>query len=269
LIDNTDEYVALMRRRAAGALPDMGCALRVADIIGEAWSSSRGQGMRLLDVGCATGHFRRTFVGRHLPIARYVGLEIDPAMVRVGSEVWRSEIEDGTVRFVNADLEAYESDEAFDVVICVNAFMYFASAKRALRNLLRAARGGRLFVRSYFMDANYRIIRAQTALNHDKSVLSELDVFDDDGEICCYDFWSIYSQTYIELLVAQLAPGARVTWLEDNNVLSSLQHERELAVQKRGATEVLNEHEVSYPFILPWKYLAVDMTGQHAGSATR
>lgn len=241
----------------------------MADVIGEAWPASRRSGMRLLDVGCATGHFRRTFVGRGLPLARYVGLEIDPAMVRAGSEVWSAEIDSGAVRFVNADLESFESDDTFDVVICVNAFMYFASAKRALRNLLRAARGGYLFVRSYFMDANYRIIRAQTALNHDKSSVSELDVFDDNGDIRCYDFWNIYSQTYIEQLIALLAPGAKVAWLPDKNVLSSLERERELSVKKRGATEVINDHEVSYPFILPWKYLAVDLTGQGSGPATR
>jgi SAM-dependent methyltransferase len=269
LINNTDEYVALMRRRAAGDLPDMGCALRVAEIIAGAWPDDRGRGMRLLDVGCATGHFRRTFGGKGLPIDRYVGLEIDPAMVRAGSEVWKAQIETGAVQFINADLEVFEPEQAFDVVICVNAFMYFASAKRALGNLLKAAAGGRLFVRSYFMDVNYRIIRAQTSLNHDKSPWSELDVFDEEGEMRCYDFWNIYSQTYIEQLVGLLAPGSRVSWLEDRNVRSSLEQERELSLQKRGATEVLNDYEVSYPFILPWKYLAVDLTGTAAGAETR
>ena len=250
-----------MRRRAAGKLPDMGCALRIAEIIGEAWRADVGQGMRLLDVGCATGHFRRTFVGQSLPIDHYVGLEIDPAMVEAGSEVWYREIEAGIVHFINADLEAYEPDESFDVVLCVNAFMYFASAKIALRNLLKAASGGHLFVRSYFTDANYRIIRAQTTLNHDKSSLSELDVFDDEGQIRCYDFWNIYSQTYIEKLVGLLAPEASLCWLDDQNIFSSLEEERKLTVDKRGATEVLNGYEVSYPFIQPWKYLAVDLTG--------
>jgi SAM-dependent methyltransferase len=264
LINNTDEYVALMRKRAAGSLPDMGCALRAAQLIQEHWTESAGQAPRVLDVGCATGHFRRTFQRFGLPIARYVGLEIDPAMVRAGTDVWRDEIASGSLAFVNSDLESFRSDEAFDVVICVNAFMYFASAKKALANLLHAARGGRLFVRSYFADANYRIIRAQTQLNHDKSSLSELEVFDDDGNMLCYDFWNIYSQTYIEQLVATLAPYAKLAWLEDRNFLGSLERERELNIKKRGATEVLQGQEISYPFILPWKYLSVDLTGPRA-----
>ena len=58
----------------------------------------------------------------------------------------------------------------------------------------------------------------------------------------------------------RLLEGCR--WLEDRNVLESLEQERELSIQKRGATEVLQGQEISYPFILPWKYLAVDLTGQ-------
>ena len=240
----------------------MGCALRVAQVIKEHWGERAGRPPSILDVGCATGHFRRTFDRRGLPVGRYVGLEIDPAMVRAATEIWGREIEAGTVAFINEDLERFRGDESFDIVICVNAFMYFASAKRALANLLRAARGGRLFVRSYFADDNYRIIRAQTTLNHDKATLSELEVFDDDGNILSYDYWNIYSRTYIERLIALLAPAARVSWLEDRNVLESLEEERGLNITKRGATEVVQGCEISYPFILPWKYLAVDMTGR-------
>jgi SAM-dependent methyltransferase len=262
LINNTDDYVALMRARAAGTLPDMGCALRVAQLIKESWTGPENRTRRVLDVGCATGHFRRTFDRFGLRVDRYVGLEIDPAMVRAGTEIWSREIASGSLELINGDLERFRSDETFDVVFCVNAFMYFASAKRALANLLHAARGGRLFVRSYFADANYRIIRAQTSLNHDKSSVSELDVFDDDGNMLSYDFWNIYSRTYIEQLVALLAPTAEVSWLEDRNVLESIEQERELNLKKRGATEVLQGCEISYPFILPWKYLSVDMTGR-------
>jgi SAM-dependent methyltransferase len=254
-----------MSARAAGKLPDMGCALRVAQVIEEHWSEPAGRPPSILDVGCATGHFRRTFERRGLPVGRYVGLEIDPAMVRAATTIWGSEIASGKVAFINEDLERFDGDESFDIVICVNAFMYFASAKKALANLLRAARGGRLFVRSYFADDNYRIIRAQTKLNHDKARLSELEVFDDDGNMLSYDYWNIYSRTYIEQLVALLAPTATVAWLEDRNVVESIEQERGLNIKKRGATEVMQGCEVSYPFILPWKYLSVDMTGRRPG----
>ncbi len=210
----------------------------------------------VLDVGCAAGHFLRTFKRQRIALSKYVGLEIDPMMVAAANRVWSAEINAGDVQFINEDLERYECSDRYDFVICVNAFMYFASPTAALTRLLNAVRG-RLLIRSYFSDQNYRIIRAQTKLNHDKSNVEEINVFDADGNMVCYDFWNIYSQTYIEASIARIDPDAKVEWIEDRNVLSSLAKERELNVMKRGATEVVNGQEISYPFILPWKYLSV------------
>lgn len=245
-----------MKARAQGELPDMGCALRLASLLAPDSARDGSVGLEVLDVGCATGHFLRTFKRQNFPIRRYVGLEIDPAMVSAGEEVWGREIDAGEVRFIQQDLERFSTEQRFDVVVCINAFMYFASAKTALTNLMRAARK-RLIVRSYFTDSNYRIVRAQTTRNHDKSQIDEIDIFDDAGNMRCYDFWNIYSFTYIEALVHSIDADARVQWIDDKNVLSSLEQERKLNVPKRGATEVLGEYEISFPFILPWKYLSI------------
>jgi hypothetical protein len=104
-------------------------------------------------------------------------------------------------------------------------------------------------------------MRAQTKANHDKSQFDEIDVFDESGGMLCYDLWNIYSCSYIAALVAKINPRAKLEWIEDGNVRSSMEQERKLNVTKRGATEVLEGHEVSYPFILPWKYLSITMSG--------
>jgi SAM-dependent methyltransferase len=267
MINNTDDYISLMRDRATGRLPDMGSALRVVDLIRESPNGSSEKEptgeIEILDVGCAAGHFLRTFIRQRLPLAKYVGLEVDPAMLEVARDVWAAEIQSGRVEFMNGDLERFHSTRRFDLVICINAFMYFASAKAALANLMKATRH-RLLIRSYFADSNYRIERAQTNRNHDKSVVDEVDVFDERGNILCSDFWNIYSQTYIEAVVAKLDPTVKLAWIEDNNVLSSLEQERKLNVRKRGGTELLGGHEISYPFILPWKYLSITMSNASA-----
>ncbi len=241
-----------------GSLPDMGCALRVASLIEEMTVKlNKNQGeVDILDVGCATGHFFHTFLRRGLPISKYVGLEIDQTMLGAAAEVWADEIQQGKVAFINEDIEGFSDEIKFDFVICVNAFMYFASAEKALRNLMKAARY-HLIIRSYFTDANYRIVRAQTKQNHEKSHFDEVDVFDEQGNMLCYDFWNMYSHSYIESIVAKINPNAKLEWVEDNNVFSSIEEERNLNLMKRGATELLGGREISYPFFLPWKYLVI------------
>jgi hypothetical protein len=144
--------------------------------------------------------------------------------------VWADEITAHDVVFINEDIEQFNSERRFDFVICVNAFMYFASARAALSNLLRATRR-HLLIRSYFADANYRIMRAQTMSNHDKSTVSEVDVFDENGNMRCYDFWNIYSCSYMEALVKSIDPKAKLEWLEDENMVASMEQERSLRIE--------------------------------------
>jgi SAM-dependent methyltransferase len=183
-------------------------------------------------------------------------LEIDPAMVNSANEVWSSDSREGNVSFINEDIERFEGSGKFDFVICVNAFMYFSSARKALEKLLRVT-GRHLIIRGYFTDSNYRIIRAQTKQNHDKATLDESEVFDSQGNMLCFDFWNMYSYSYIESLVEELAPKAKLQWVEDKNLIASIEEEGKLSVSKRGATELFGGYEVSYPFFLPWKYLIV------------
>lgn len=258
MIDNTDEYIFLQKNRALGTLPDMGCAIRVSDLINERVGIKDGEKVEvnILDVGCATGHFYRTFIRQGLGISNYTGLEIDSGMVKAAKEVWSGEVKEGKVGFINEDIEKFYDDRKFDFVICINAFMYFTSIEEVLRKLMRMTRF-HLIIRSYFTDSNYRIIRAQTKQNHDKAMLHEIDVFDEQGNMLCYDFWNIYSHTYIESLVKKIDPSARIEWIEDNNIITSIEEEANLGISKRGATEIFGGHEISYPFFLPWKYLVV------------
>jgi SAM-dependent methyltransferase len=258
MIENTEAYISLQKKRAIGTLPDMGCAIRVASLINERVGARNGpkREVDVLDVGCATGHFYRTFIRQGMNISRYTGLEIDPSMVKAANEVWINEITEGKMSFINEDIEQFDDDKKFDFVVCVNAFMYFASAKKALKKLMSMARY-HLIIRSYFTDSNFRIMRAQTTQNHDKARLDEVDVFDVEGNMLCYDFWNMYSHSYMEALVTDVAPNARIEWVEDKNVIASIEEEEKLKVVKRGATKVFEGHEISYPFFLPWKYLVI------------
>jgi len=260
MILNTNDYVSLMRDRADGSLPSMGSAIRLAELLSEDISSSGGrtEHVSLLDVGCATGHYLRAFREKEIPLNKYCGIEIDPAMVSVANDIWRNEIDRGEVEIINVDIDQLQMDESFDYVLCMNAFMYFPSAMKTLSKLLSLAKK-RVLIRSYFSEANYRIIRPQTQINHDKSSVDEADAFDDDGNIPESDLWNIYSFAYIESLVAKLNCSAKVEWVDDNNRLGSIIEEEHFQLEKRGATQVISGMEVSYPFILPWKYLSITL----------
>jgi SAM-dependent methyltransferase len=253
------EYVDLMRQRALGQLPDMGCAIRIGEIIRDIAPQVADAGRigKLLDIGCATGHYYRTFTGMGIPICEYVGLEIDAGMVDAATRAWEREIAQGKVRFVLDDIESPTPLERCDILICANSFMYYKSAKRVLAKFLNSAK--RIVIRSYFAESNFRIMRGQSAQNNDRVQLDELDLFTDSGDMVIADFWNIYGFSYIEKLVRSLRPEAKLEWLKDLNKIESMTAELDLGVVKRGGTRVIGGYEISYPLLQPWEILVISV----------
>jgi SAM-dependent methyltransferase len=254
------DYVDLMRKRALGELPDMGCAIRIGEIIKDLPGKKNRNNDhigKLIDVGCATGHYYRTFNEMNIPIREYVGVEINEDMVNVAKDVWRREISSGKIRFVRDDIESATPLDKCDVLVCANSFMYYKSAKRVLKKFLDSAKT--IIVRSYFADSNYRILRGQSAQNNDRVKIDELDLFSESGDLLCCDFWTIYGFTYIERLIGSLNPRARVEWLKDENKIDSITAEARMGVVKRGGTQVIGGYEISYPLLQPWEILVVSV----------
>jgi len=258
--ENTDAYLDLQKKRADGSLPEMGSACRVSEIIANKASHLEDEklGIDILDVGCAAGHYYRSLIKRNLHLRKYTGLEVDVAMVSAANQIWSQEIREKKMCFINNSIEDFNAPHKFDFVMCINAFMYFSDGYDSLRRLMRISKKY-LIIRSYFTNANYRIMRAQTSQNHDKSLFKESEIFDDNGNMRCYDFWNMYSFSYIESAAKRIDSKATVEWIADNNILSSIEEEQVLNIQKRGATEIVGNEEVVYPFFLPWKYLVINL----------
>ncbi len=157
---------------------------------------------------------------------------------------------------INNDVENFELDKIFDIAICANAFMYLKSPYVALKNIFKHT-SKYVLIRGYFADQSYRILRSQTSSNHDKVKINEADSFAKDGTLKSYDYWSIYSREYIESVVKDLNPCASIEWIEDKNKFESINEEKELNISKRGGTYVIENMEISYPFIQPWEYILV------------
>jgi len=107
----------------------------------------------VLDVGCGTGWFIRSFL-KETPGARAIGVDLSPAMVaearrRAGSEKLTG------AEFVAADWEAPGTEDRIrrllpagaGAVVCISSFHYFRDPTAALRTMVRVmAAGGQLLL---------------------------------------------------------------------------------------------------------------------------
>ena len=121
----------------------------------------------------------------------------------------------------------------------MNAFMYFASAEKALEYMISHARK-MIIIRAYFTETSFKIMRSQTTANHDSSAVQEADSIDREGNFACYDLWNIYSFGYIESLVSKISSNEfTVSWVDDKNYQNSIEKEEDLGIQKRAGTQLI------------------------------
>ena len=251
------EYIDLMFKRAKGEIPDMGCALRLIEILKEKVliNQSHKKINTFLDIGCATGHYYKTLLNHNIQVEKYIGLERDIEMVKAAKLAWDKEIKNNKFGIIHEDIESNNELPKNDILICYNSFMYYKSAKYVLKKFLKSSKN--IIIRSYFSESNFRILRAQSKQNNDKSLIDEMDIFSDEGAIQCADYWTIYSFSYIEKLVNIIDPRAKVFWIKDNNILSSIEEEKKAGIIKRGGTEIVGDYEISYPLLQPWEILMI------------
>ena len=92
-------------------------------------------GQTVLDVACGTGVVAREAADRLQGRGRVVGLDLNEAMLVVARRL-RSDIQ-----WIQGDVGALPvGDEAFDVVLCQAALMFFPDPARALREMARVTK---------------------------------------------------------------------------------------------------------------------------------
>ena len=103
---NLSEYVDLMKKRAMGELPEMGSAKRTVEILLER-NLLKEKNNKIIDIGCATCHYLRTFLNFDVNIDLYTGVEIDPAMVEAAKYAWSNELKNNKLTVFNSDVENF------------------------------------------------------------------------------------------------------------------------------------------------------------------
>lgn len=127
----------------------------------------------ILDVGCGTGHFLRTYV-RDNPGVRAVGMDISSNMIEVAKGKARAAGLD-QIEYIHADWEAFDTDTLkaynFKLIFCANAFHYFNQPQSAMLKFYEQLTEGGTF---YLLERN----KARSALTFIWGVLHKVLIRD-------------------------------------------------------------------------------------------
>ncbi len=100
------------------------------------------EGLSLLDIGSALGHFCLEALQHGASAA--TGLETSPERVRHAREI--AEIVDPRAKYISADFESWDApDKSHDVVLCLNVLHHLYDPVNALRKIMRIT-GSRFYL---------------------------------------------------------------------------------------------------------------------------
>jgi len=139
-------------------------------------------GKKVLDVACGTGVLIPDYLRRN---ASVTGIDISTEMIRVAKEKFAGEKD---VTLVAGDVEEYEPEELFDVIMVYNAFPHFPDPKRLLEKLASlCAPGGTLSIA-------HGMSRAKLAEHHSGSA-RKVSIGLDDAETLASMFAPLFRVT--------------------------------------------------------------------------
>ena len=145
---NKDDKVELRTyKRVTGELPEMESTKQLVELVGQVYA----QGMRVLDVGCAAGHYYKGLV------------RLDPSLIYTGVDATKKYIDYARQHFKNNANTRFEYGDIFDlkdstlrsdIVFCCNVLLHLPDFRMPIRNLLKATKK-HLFIRTLISDKTY------------------------------------------------------------------------------------------------------------------
>lgn len=241
--------VVLYYKRATGELEEMESAKALCEIVRPFYKP----GMKVLDVGCAAGHYLRSLKSRVDKNIDYTGLDATDYHIELARKAFG---DDG--KFLKGDIFKLQFDDnAFDIVMCNNVILHLPPPPaKAISELIRVAKRN-VIIRTVFGERNYIIkeVRDSNEVMKDSSRKSE-NLIKDDGEPCFYNFFNMYSKQYIEEVISGINSDIKIKIIDDKNWKDFDNKE----VGGKTATKVINGKQVSGNLILDWKFIILEKT---------
>ena len=232
-------------KRSIGELPEKEASKSYARFLKKHKLYEKGD--TILDFGCATGHFLRSFRRLLDPKVLYTGIDSHLPFLQWGGEAYGI---DNTCTFIHCDvLDLPFSDNSYDTSI-VNLFHFFPNIHNALKESMRVTKKFIVWRTPIGEKVNYAI---KIIMDND---FNKIGIITPDREDIDYDLYMLFTKKYITDLVKSL--GGEVPIIEkdtnfkdfDNTALPEFEH--------MPATKTIDGMQINGNLVLDWNYFVID-----------
>jgi SAM-dependent methyltransferase len=219
---------------AGAVLPEMESTKQLVRLVSEVYKP----GMRVLDVGCNTGHYLRG-LRRISEKLDYTGVDAYPFYIDQAKEVYAT---DQYAHFEVKDIhESLFPETPFDIVYCCNVILHLPDFRGPVTNLLNSTRSV-CFIRTLLGDYTSVVQRAMN------------QVYDDRGQPLDFVYQNTWEQGYFTEFIRGL--GWNVELIDDEFDPAILQREYE-SLKKGQGTRVANDKQVDGNIVFNWVWAKI------------
>ena len=195
--------------RATGKSPEMEVSKAIANILKPKIKS----GNKLLDVGCACGHFYKSIKKRVKKNFFYTGTDPYEIFLDKAKIAWKN---DTNVNFLKGNIYKLPfKKNQFDLTICSNVFIHLNKIKKPLQELLRVTKGT-IIIRTVVYDVSYKVQLVYNNKWWKNTDVKPKDEFDKNGNPRAFSYFNILSKDFLEGTIKDINKKAKVTFIKDN-----------------------------------------------------
>ena len=239
-------------KRAIGKLPEMETSKAMAKLLKKLVKKNN----KVLDVGCASGHFYRSLNREIRKNFYYTGVDPYDIFLAKAKKAWKGDI---NVNFVKGNIYNLPfKNNQFDISYSSNVFIHLNDIVKPLKELFRVT-SDYIILRTVLYDVSYKI---QLVYNNKwwKNIdVKPVDEFDSKGNARAYSYFNILSKDYLKENILKLNKKAKINLIKDNFfskrkiTLSKNKEKRPLA------TRIVGNEQVSGCILQPHYFVIIKL----------
>jgi ubiquinone/menaquinone biosynthesis C-methylase UbiE len=203
-------------------------------------------GMKVLDVGCGSGHYLRSLRKRLDPAVDYTGIDTNEHYIHLAQKAFP-----GESRFFVGDSRSIAfADSSFDIVLCINVIPNIPPPLiEVVQELTRVARGC-VLIRCLFSQMNY-IIKEITP-EDETELLMPVAMLEN------FVYNNMYTESYYRRIIDQVAPDIDIKIIPDE-FWQSIDNRPDLG---SSGTKTQDGRQIAGQLILDWNFILLTKTGE-------
>ena len=236
------KYLNLSLKRSKGHLPHM----EVAKAFSKLLKKDLKNKTTMLDVGCLSGHFLRTFREKNNKNFFYQGLDPFDLHINAAKKVWEKD-KNSSFKVGWAQKIPFKQKK-FDITICSNVFTHIPNILNPIKELIRVTRK-KIIIRTPIHNKSYRI---QMVFNNKwwkyTSIKPENE-FDKKGNPRSFEYYDVHSKEYFSSVIKKFHKKAKISYVKDDFFSSKMINNP--LEKKNIPTKVINNMQVTDLMIVP------------------